>query len=79
MTAAAARRSPSTNRIRIELTFGALTMRELADRLGLPTTKPLHPYISQMVNRTHEVVRLPGPPKRLQLRKQRTALSEVWR
>lgn len=68
-----------TNRIRIELTFGALSLRELAQRCGIPHTWPLHPYIHQMRFRTGEIVALKGRPKRYALRRQHTALSEAWR
>lgn len=70
-----------TTRIRIELTFGALSMRELADRCDLPTTGPLHPYIHQMHFKTKElvVIKRPGQPKRYALRRQHTGLSEHWR
>jgi hypothetical protein len=66
---------PSTERIRIELTFGALTMRELADRCGVKHTHKLHPLISQMRHRTKEVVKV---GTRYTLRRNRCRLSEVW-
>ena len=66
----------STERIRIELTFGALTMRELADRCGLKYTMPLHPLVSQMRHRTKEVVKVGF---RYTLKKNRCRLSDVWR
>lgn len=65
----------SSNRIRIELTFGALTHRELADRIGLTTWKErqqLHPYLWQMIHRTNEVVKV---GRRYRLRKQHTELT----
>lgn len=70
--------SLSTNRIRIELTFGALTLRELADRCGVTgpgATQKVIPLVWQMVNRTKEVVSLKGRPKRYKLKRQHTELS----
>jgi hypothetical protein len=67
----------STNRIRIELLYSALTMRDLATRCGLESTAPLHPLVSQMVNKTGELVRLSDG--RIALKNQRCALAEVWK
>lgn len=70
----------STNRIRIELTFGALTLRELAERCGVTgkrATEKVIPLVWQMEHRTKEVVAIPGRPKRYRLKRQHTAL-EAW-
>lgn len=80
MNPAAARtqlRKPSTNRIRIELTLGALSLRELAKRCGCPSYK-CWPFLWQMERRTREVVKIRGVPTRWKLRRQHTAL-EAWR
>lgn len=70
-----------TNRIRIELTFGALSLRDLATRCGIKgprATERLAPVLWQMERRTREVVKLPGKPNRYALRRQQTALGETW-
>jgi hypothetical protein len=70
----------STNRIRIELTFGALTLRELAERCGVTgkgATEKVIPFVWQMEHRTKEVVAIKGNPKRYRLKRQHTAL-ETW-
>lgn len=66
---------PSTERIRVELTLGALTMRELATRCGVRHTYTIWPYVWQMQKRTREVVRV---GRRFKLRRQHTELSRVW-
>jgi hypothetical protein len=77
-TAVARRPKVSTERIRIELTFGALTMKELARRMGVSNTQYVWPVVWQMQHRTHEVVAIPGKPNRYALKRQHTAL-EGWR
>lgn len=70
----------STNRIRIELTFGALSLRELANRCGLKgpkATERVIPLVWQMEKRTGEIVKIPGNPNRYALKRQRTALQGV--
>lgn len=72
----------STNRIRIELTFGALTLRELAERCGVfgpKATEKIIPYVWQMQHRTKEVVKLKGRPGRYALKRQHTALQDSWK
>jgi hypothetical protein len=72
---------PSTNRIRIELTFGALSLRDLATRCGIKgprATQRLAPYLWQMEYRTREVVKIPGAPNRYRLARQHTALLEAY-
>lgn len=70
-----------TTRIRIELTFGALSLRELATRMdirGPKATERLAPFLWQMEHRTKDVVKIKGTPNRYALRRQRTKLSEHW-
>jgi hypothetical protein len=67
--------------IRDALNGGALSLRELAERMeidGSRATEILAPFVWQMEYRTREVVRLPGKPNRYALRKQQTALKD-WR
>lgn len=71
-----------TNRIRIELMFGALTLRELASRCGIEgpgATHKIIPFVWQLEHRSKEVVKLPGKPNRYALARQRPALAEVYR
>lgn len=66
--------SVSTELIRIELSMGALTLREIADRCGEYSTARLHPLVSQM-KRRGEVVKVRNV---YTLARNRCRLSEFW-
>lgn len=73
---------PQTSRIRVELLWGALSLRELATRCGLTgpdATEKLIPYVWQMERRTKEIVKIPGRPNKYRLASQHTELSESWK
>lgn len=62
--------SVSTERIRIELLFGPLSMAELKERTGERNAQRLGPLVWQMRYRTMEIDALPGKPTRYVLMRQ---------
>lgn len=70
-----------SNRIRIELLLGGpMGAGEIAKRIGMPA-QPLHCYLKQLLRTKKDglVVVRKKPTRVYALRRQHTALSEVWR